>query len=91
MNPGAPGDVDDAVDCFCDEVVRHLRRGLANQLFEPGESAQGRVGMQGGDAARMAGIPGLQHVERLGAAHFTDNDPVWPEAQGRADKVCKSY
>jgi len=51
----------------------------------------GRVCMQGGDAARMAGIPGLQHVECLGAADFADNDPVGAQAQGRADEVRKRH
>jgi len=39
----------------------------------------------------MAGIPGLQHVECLGAADFADNDPVGTQAQGRADKVCERH
>ena len=36
--------------------------------------------MDGGDAAGMAGVPGLEHVERLAAADLADDDAVGPQA-----------
>src|SRR3546814_16343411 len=39
------------------------------------------------DAARMAGAPGLEQVERLGTAHLADRDAVGAQPQGRADKI----
>ena len=43
--------------------------------------------MHGGDAAGMAGVPGLQHVEGLGAAHLADDDAVGAQPQRRAHQV----
>ncbi|MNI67648.1 hypothetical protein D3C73_1232920 [compost metagenome] len=40
--------------------------------------------MQRGDPAGMACVPGLEHVERFGAPHLPDYDPVGPKAKGRA-------
>ena len=42
------------------------------------------------DPARMAGVPGLEQVERFSPAHLADNDPVGAQAQGRADKVLQA-
>ncbi len=43
--------------------------------------------MEGADAAGMAGSPGLQEVQRLGAAHLADWDTIWPQAQRRPHEV----
>ena len=43
--------------------------------------------MQGADTAGMAGAPGLQEIERLGAAHLADRNAVGPQPQGRADEI----
>ncbi len=43
--------------------------------------------MDGADAARMAGAPGLQEVERLGTADLADRDAVGAQAQRRADEI----
>ncbi|MNT44520.1 hypothetical protein D3C72_1810510 [compost metagenome] len=43
--------------------------------------------MDGADAARMAGRPGLQQVERLGAAHLADRYAIGPQSQGGADEL----
>jgi hypothetical protein len=37
--------------------------------------------VDGGDAAGMAGAPGFEQVERLGAAHLADDDAVGAQAQ----------
>ena len=41
-----------------------------------------RVGVQRGHRAVVAGVHGLQHVERFGAAALADDDPVGPHTQG---------
>ena len=46
-----------------------------------------RAGVDGADAAGMAGAPGLQEIERLGAAHLADRDAVGPQAQRGADEI----
>ena len=43
--------------------------------------------MNGGERAVVAGVHGLQHVQRLRAADLADDDPVWPHAQGVADEL----
>ena len=45
--------------------------------------------MDGGHAAVVAGIHGLQHVERLAAADLTDDDTVWAHAQGVAHEIAE--
>src|SRR3546814_10280783 len=39
------------------------------------------------NAAGMPGVPCLEHVERLAAAHLADDDPIGPEPQRRAHQV----
>ena len=43
--------------------------------------------MDRADAAGMAGAPGLQQIERFGAAHLADRDAVGPQAQRRAHQI----
>ena len=38
----------------------------------------------------MAGIHSLKHVERLGAARFTDDDAVWTHTQSVDQEVARS-
>ena len=45
------------------------------------------AGVDGADAAGMAGAPGLQEIERLGAAHLADRDAVGAQAQRGADEI----
>ena len=45
------------------------------------------AGVDRADAAGMAGAPGLQQVERFGAAHLADRDAVGPQAQRGADQI----
>ena len=45
------------------------------------------AGMDGADAAGMAGAPGLEQVERFGAAHLADRDAVGAQAQRGADEI----
>ena len=57
------------------------RRGMealtsADQLFQPVERVARAVGVQGRDAARMAGVPGLEQVEGGAVAQLADDDPV---------------
>ena len=49
-----------------------------------------RVGVQRGHRALVAGVHGLEHVQRLGAAALADDDPFGPHTQGVADQVARS-
>ena len=46
-----------------------------------------RVGVDRGQRAVVAGVHGLQHVQRFGAAAFADDDPFGPHTQGVAHQV----
>ena len=39
------------------------------------------------ERAVVAGVHGLEHVQRLGATDLTDDDAVGPHAQGVADEI----
>src|SRR3546814_5616138 len=58
-----------------------------NELFDTVQRGPRAVGMDGGDAAGMAGIPGLEHVEGFPAPHFADDDAVGSQAQGGAHQI----
>jgi hypothetical protein len=45
------------------------------------------TGVDGPDAAGMAGAPGLQQIERFGAAHLADRNAVRAQAQRGADEI----
>ena len=70
-----------------DQVARHGDDRLLDQLLEAQQGGDGAVGVHGGDAAGMAGVPGLQHVEGFGPAHLADDDAVGSQPQGRAHQV----
>ena len=56
--------------------------GFLNQLLHAAERAERASRVDRADAARMAGAPGLEQVERFGAAHFADRDAVGAQPQG---------
>ena len=49
--------------------------------------SRGRVGVAGRHRAVVAGVHGLEHVERLAAAALADDDAVGPHAQGVAHQL----
>ena len=67
--------------------IGQVEAGHADHHLEPAERVAGVVGMDGRHAAVVAGVHGLEHVERLGPAALADDDPVGPHAQGVADQV----
>ena len=83
----APLDEDDEIDGLRDQAARHGDDRLLDELLQPIERGARRIGVHGGDAAGMAGVPGLQHVERFGAAHLADDDAVGPQPQRRAHQI----
>src|SRR5260370_23490891 len=66
-----PGEHRDEVDGFGNERTRDSNDRLLHKLFEAPQGAQCGAGMNGADSARMAGAPGLEQIQRLGAAHLT--------------------
>src|SRR5215470_3312467 len=71
----------DKIDRFGDERARYRYDGFLHKLLEPPQSADRRTRVDGADAARMTGAPGLQQVQRLGTAHLANRDAVRTKAQ----------
>ena len=87
-----PAGLDDQVDGGGDllaaaRVTGRFEPGHADHRLEPRQGVARRVGVDGGHRAVVAGVHGLEHVERLGAAALADDDPVGPHAQGVAHQV----
>ena len=64
------------------QVGRH-----EHQHLQPLDNLAGAVGVDGGHRAVVAGVHGLDHVQRLGAAALADDDAVGPHAQGVLHQV----
>ena len=73
--------------CVPHGLQRQLEAGHHDHGFQPGEGVARRVGVQRGHRAFVAGVHGLEHVERLGAAALADDDPLGPHTQGVAHQV----
>ena len=92
--PGAvdePADVDDQVerrgDLLADRLHRQVEAGHQHHHLEPVQRVARRVGVDRRQRAVVAGVHGLEHVERLGAADLADDDAVGPHAQRVAHQV----
>ena len=79
--------VDRARDLLPDGAHRQVEAGHQHHRLQAGERVTGRVGVDGGERAVVAGVHRLQHVERLATADLTDHDPVRPHPQRVADQV----
>ena len=75
-------DIDDHVDCFGDQCFRDRHHGFLDQLFEPGESLAGAVGVDGPYPAGMARVPRIEQIQGFLPAHFADEDEIGAQAQG---------
>ena len=71
----------DHVDGLGDQRAGHGDDGFLDELLQPAQRADGGARVQRADAAGMAGAPGFQEIERLGAAHLADRDAVRPQPQ----------
>src|SRR5690606_21021849 len=56
-----------------------------------GEGFARRVGVQRAHRAVVAGVHGLQQVERLAAADFADDDPLGTHTQAVLDQIAHRY
>src|SRR5215469_7809224 len=71
----------DEVDGLCDQRPRHGDDRFLDELLEPPQRADGGAGVDRADPTRMASPPGLQEIQRLGAADFTYRDAIGPKPQ----------
>ena len=83
----AAGEDGDQVDGLGDQRARHGDDGFLDELLEAAQRAERRTGVERADAAGMAGAPGLQEIERLGATHLADRDAVGTQPQRGAHEI----
>ena len=83
----AAGEHGDEIDGLGDQRARNGDDGFLDELLQPAQRAERGAGMDGADAAGMAGAPGLQQVERFGAADLADRDAIRPQAQRGANEI----
>ena len=76
-----------AGDLLPHRLDRHFEAGHHDHGFQTGDGVARRVGVDRGQRAVVAGVHGLQHVERFTATAFADDDPFRPHTQGVADQV----
>ena len=80
-------DVHAELDGLRDERARRGVHDLLDELAEPVEHRARVVRVDGGDAARVARVPGLEELEGRAVAHFADQDAVGPKPHRRHDGV----
>ena len=64
-----------------DGLQRQVVAGHQHHRLDARERVAGAVGVDGRERAVVAGVHRLEHVQRLGATHLADDDPVGPHAQ----------
>ncbi len=74
-------DVDRRGDLLPDGGQVHIGVGQRHHHFQARNGVARAVGVHRGERAVVAGIHGLQHVERFFAAHLAHDDAVGPHAQ----------
>src|SRR4029453_9883726 len=79
--------VDGRGDLLADGPHRDVDPGHQDHGLQPRQHVAGRVGVDGGQRAVVAGVHGLEHVEGLAAPDLADHDPVGAHPQGVADQV----
>ena len=78
-----------SAEAICSRMARTGRSNpaISTIVSSRASASRGRVGVDRGQRAVVAGVHRLQHVQRLGAAALADDDPVGPHAQGVAHQV----
>ena len=74
-------------ELLADHAIGNVRAGHHHHGFEAREGIARGVGVDGGHGAIVAGVHGLQHVERFGAARFADDDAVGPHTEGVDEQI----
>ena len=79
--------VDRRGDLLADGADRQVDAGHEDHRLEPRQHVARAVGVAGRHRAVVAGVHGLEHVQRLAGAALPDDDPVGPHAERVADEL----
>ena len=74
-----------------DRLIRKLDARLQNAACESRECLLSGIGMDRGNRARMAGIQGLQKIERLASANLAQDDAIRPVPKRRPKQVADRH
>ena len=77
----APGKDGDDIDGLRNQGTRDGDDGFLDELLQSAQRADRGAGVQRADATGMAGAPGFEEVERLGAAHLADGNAIGPQTE----------
>src|SRR5690606_28785190 len=80
-------DVDRAADHVADGLGLQAEAAHGDHALQTAEALARAVGVQRAHRAVVAGVHGLQQVERLRSAHLADDDPLGTHAQAVAHQV----
>ena len=80
-------EVEGAGDLLADGAHGQVDAGHQHHGLEAGQGVARGVGVHGRDRPVVAGVHGLEHVERGTVADLTDDDPVGPHTQRVLDQV----
>src|SRR5579885_1545133 len=75
------GDENQYVDALGDKPRIRANARLLHEAFKSQQRRLGAICVGRCEAARVAGVPGLEQIQRLVAAHLADDDPVGAHAQ----------
>lgn len=80
--------MDDQIYGLADGAAGDLGRDLGHQVLQAVQSLLRRVRVDGREASWVAGVPGLERLQRGGAfAHLADDDPIRAHAQRVAHEI----
>ena len=80
-------EVDGRGNLRANRLLRQGDRAHHGHGLDAGDGVAGIVGVDGGDGAVVAGVHGLQHVQRFLAADLAQDDAVGPHAQRVDDQL----
>ncbi len=80
-------DVERVRDLLANRVRWQLRAGHQHHRLQPGQAVSRAVRVCGGERSLMPRVHRLQHVQRLAAAHLTNDDAVGTHAQSVAHEI----
>ena len=80
-------DIERVADVGLDGAVRKLNAALQHATREASEALLGRIGVNGGKRARVAGIQKLQKIERFAASNFAEQNAVRAMAKSGFQQV----
>ena len=80
-------EVDGRRDLVANRLVRQIQVGHRHHRVEAVQRVARRVGVDGRQAAVVAGVHGLQHVDGFVAADLAHDDAIGPHTQGVDDEL----